>query len=80
MTNKELSKLTDVQISQEIKRFQEELDNRNKDRNAEQGLFENEICLTYSSYLYKLKYKLSRKTPMKDLHETQRKRRLKENV
>jgi len=80
LSDKVLSKLTDTQLSVEIEKFTDELNNRVRDKNAEEGLYENEVCLTYRSQLYKLKYKLSRNTPMKDLHETQRKRQLNVNT
>ena len=53
LSDKVLSKLTDTQLSVEIKKFTDELNNRVRDRNAEEGLYENEVCLTYRSQLYK---------------------------
>ena len=53
LSDKMLSKLTDTQLSVEIKKFTDELNNRVRDRNAEEGLYENEVCLTYRSQLYK---------------------------
>ena len=53
LSDKMLSKLPDTQLSVEIKKFTDELNNRVRDRNAEEGLYENEVCLTYRSQLYK---------------------------
>ena len=79
ISDKVLSSLTDTQITQEIKRFVDELQDRIRDRNSEQCLRENEICLSYSSLLYKVKHKLSSKFPPKDLQKRQLERWLNVN-
>ena len=53
ITNKALAKLSESQISLELKRFKEELSSRLYDREAEKGLFDGETCLTYRSLQYK---------------------------
>tara|TARA_R110000822_G_scaffold222169_1_gene355669 strand:- start:19 stop:381 length:363 start_codon:yes stop_codon:yes gene_type:complete len=79
ISDKVLSSLSDTQITQEIKRFADELQDRIRDRNSEQCLRKNEICLSYSSQLYKVKHKLSLKFPRKDLRERQLERWLNVN-